>query len=323
MNFKVEFLKGQEGQNKGLPMGPGMTKLAQAINGIQKSRYFGIAAPPKAGKSTFINYSFVIQPYLHCLKNNIPFEVIYFSLEMDRISQEFDFAAFFLFYDYGITTINLPEGTTKRGEATIGLSSEFLRGRAISDQGDVIKVPEELIPKIQMVYQNRIKMLFGEYDENGKKLSQGAITFIEKSDNPTGIYKYLMKHAERNGSFIEESENGHKRIVNYRENDSSKYTLVIMDHMRKLIPERGMSKKEVVDKMSEYFVILRNLTKYTFSVVIHLNRGLTATDRARQFGDNLHPSSDDVKDSGFKNDNCHFYLFSLFSLVYQSFSLSL
>lgn len=56
MNFKVEFLKGQEGQNKGLPMGPGMIKLAQAINGIQKSRYFGIAAPPKAGKIRIIQF---------------------------------------------------------------------------------------------------------------------------------------------------------------------------------------------------------------------------------------------------------------------------
>ena len=50
MNFKTEFKKGQEGRNKGLPMGDGLEYISQALNGIQRGMSFGVAAPAKVGK---------------------------------------------------------------------------------------------------------------------------------------------------------------------------------------------------------------------------------------------------------------------------------
>ena len=105
MNFIEEFKKGQSGGNKGLPMGDGLANVSKAINGVQRARIYGVAAAPKAGKSTFVDYGFVIEPFLYCIANNIPIEWIYFSFELDRVSKEFDFAAFFLWHDYGIEFI--------------------------------------------------------------------------------------------------------------------------------------------------------------------------------------------------------------------------
>ena len=48
MNFIEEFKKGQKGGNKGLPMGEGLMNVSKAINGVQRARMYGIAAPPKA-----------------------------------------------------------------------------------------------------------------------------------------------------------------------------------------------------------------------------------------------------------------------------------
>ena len=64
MNLIEEFKKGQSGGNKGLPMGEGLSNVSKAVNGVQRGRIYGVAAAPKAGKSTFVDYSFVIQPHV-------------------------------------------------------------------------------------------------------------------------------------------------------------------------------------------------------------------------------------------------------------------
>lgn len=49
MNFLTEFQRGQEGENKGLPMGDGLKNLDAAIGGIQRGRIYGICSAPKVG----------------------------------------------------------------------------------------------------------------------------------------------------------------------------------------------------------------------------------------------------------------------------------
>lgn len=48
MNFIETYKEGQQGVNKGLPMGEGLSEVSKAINGIQRSRMYGVAAAPKA-----------------------------------------------------------------------------------------------------------------------------------------------------------------------------------------------------------------------------------------------------------------------------------
>ena len=320
MNFIEEFKKGQAGGNKGLPMGPGLMNIAKAINGIQKGRIYGIAAAPKAGKSTFTDYAFVVQPYLYAMENNIPIEWIYFSFELDRISKEFDVAAYFLFHDFDIFEINLPDGVTKDGEKVVYLSSDYLRGRIQDDAGKIIPVNDEILGKLHVVYEKRIVPLFGEYAKNGTKIKNGYITFIEQKDNPTGIYKYLKRHAARQGKFLTETYGKSERITGYIPNNPDKYTIIITDHLRKLIPERGWQMKQTVDKYIEYTVELRNWCGFTFAHIIHLNRGLTEIGRMKEFGDMLFPGSDDIKDTGNLAEDAD-YVFTIFNPNDQRYNL--
>ena len=296
MNFKTEFIKGQEGGNKGLPMGPGLGNVSKAINGIQQGRQFVIASAPKVGKSTVVNYAFVIQPFLYALDNpEIEVEWVYYSLEMNRVSQEFDFAAYFLFHDHKITEEILPPGVTLNGKNIVPLSSNYLRGRVQDDNGDLIKVSEKVKECLINVYEKRIKILFGEYSEYGIQLKKGYITFIKNADNPRGIYLSLVKLAEANGTVLYEGDK-YKRMVGYRAKNPNKFTIIITDHMRKLIPESGFKMKQTVDKMSEYHGILRDTFNFTFVDIIHLNRSVSDVQRMKAFGDMLFPSSDDIKD---------------------------
>ena len=312
MNFIEEFKKGQTGGNKGLPMGAGLEHVSKAVNGVQRARIYGVAAPPKAGKSTFTDYAFVIQPYLYAVAFNIPIEWIYFSFELDRVSKEFDFATYFLFHDYQLTTITLPDGVTREGKSVIDLSPDYLRGRMQDDNEKTITVNAKVLDMLKEIYIKRIIPLFGEYSPDGQQISKGYITFIEEKDNPTGLYKYLKRHAEKNGKFITTAYGKSTRITGYKPNNPKKYTIIVTDHLRKLILERGWQMKQTVDKYIEYTVELRNWCGYTFVHIIHLNRGMTETGRMKQFGDMLFPGSDDIKDTGNLAEDADF-IFTIFN----------
>jgi hypothetical protein len=134
----------------------------------------------------------VLEPFLYSIlsENKTNTKWIYFSFELNRISKEFDFATFFLYHDFGIEKIKLEEGityTTKNHTSNIiDLSPDYLRGRLQDDNGDTIKVKEEIQEALKVVYENRIIPLFGEYDSYGNQIKKGLITFVTNKDNPTG-----------------------------------------------------------------------------------------------------------------------------------------
>lgn len=311
-NFIEEYKKGQSGGNKGIPLGPGLASISNAINGTQKGRIFGVASAPKVGKSTFVNYAFVIQPYLYSLAHNLDVEWLYFSFEIDRVSIEFDFATYFLYNDFGITHVSLEEGVTKNGEPTIELSSDYLRGRIQDDNGDLIRVKESIENILKTVYESRIIPIFGEYSDQNIQIKSGKVLVIESRDNPTGLRNYLLNHARRNGQLITKKYGNSERFIGYISNNPEKYTIIITDHLRKLIPERGWQMKQVVDKYIEYTVELRNLLKYTFIHIIHTNRNLASQERIKFAGDMLYPTAEDVKETGNLSEDAD-YLFTIFN----------
>lgn len=322
MNFEQEFNKGQTGANKGLPMGLGVSHVSSAVNGVQRSRIYGVAAAAKAGKSTLVDYAFVLEPILYVMAHNIRAEWLYFSFELDRVSKEFDFAAYFLGKFHGIRHIKLEDGITKDGKDTIPLTSDYLRGRVQDDKSEIIKVKESIKNVLfDDIYPNWIVPIMGEFDKNGNQKSKGYINFIEQKDNPTGIYKGLKAKAEREGKWITVGAGGGRtRIIGYQPNDPEKYVIIITDHLRKLIPERGFDMKRTVDKYIEYQVELRNLCGYTFVDIIHTNRSITDQQRLQQAKDLLYPTSDDIKDTGNLAEDAD-YIFSMFDPNDQRYRL--
>lgn len=350
MNFIEAYKKGQAGANKGLPMGDGLESVSASINDIQRAMVYVIAAAAKAGKSTFVDAGFVIGPFLYVVNNNyiyqkhldegmtpeqikiqydisyIEFEIFYYSYEINRIRKEFDFAVHFLFHDFGIENVTLDEGVTYEGKNIIPLSAQYIRGILTDDNQKLIKVKPSIADALKVVYQNRIIPLFGEYDIYGNLITSGIIKFFDKKDNPTGIRNQLIQHAEKTGKVKYSRFTGpdgkiHKRIVSYTPNNPDKYTFVITDHLRKLIPERGFNAKQTVDKFSEYAVEMKNDFGYTFIHIIHLNRSMTDTARIKQQDDMLYPNSDDVKETGNLAEDCD-VMFTVFNPNDDRFSLT-
>jgi hypothetical protein len=261
----------------------------------------------------------------------IDLEFIYNSYEIDRVSKEFDFVAHFLHRDFGIYQIFLPAGKLYKGNNFVYLSSAFLKGELHydslnpNDPKEIITVPTDITDKVKIVYKTRIVPLFGEFNEKGEKLSKGLIRFLDNKDNPTGVRSYLIAYAKENGEFLykETTKDGQtfKRMIGYRPNNPAKYTIVITDHLRKLIPERGFSMKETVDKFSDYCVELRNTCQFTFVHIIHLNRAVSDIGRRKLDDDNIYPSSDDIKDTGNLSEDSN-YIFTMFNPNDDKFNLN-
>ena len=315
MNFIEEFKFGQQGGNKGLPLGPGLHKLSRAINGIQRKMMIGVASPPKTGKSTFVDYAFIIQPYLAVLEQGLDIDLrfIYFSFEMDRVTKEFDFAVYFLFRDFGITFYNLPMGITHEGRDKVLLSSDLLRGRVLDDSGNIIKIDQDLKSKLESVYESRIVPLFGRYDSKGKKIAPGKIIFQEKIENPTGLYNNLLKFAGSRGEFTYSTftdAEGKRRQYRetYTPNNPNEFVIVVYDTIRKIAPERGFNTKQTVDKMLEYSTILKKLCGYTFIPIIHINRDLSNTNNMSYMKDRVYPTPEMIKDTGNISEECNHLL---------------
>lgn len=306
MNFQTAFAKGQRGENVGLSTG--IEKLDIAIGGIPRAASIGIAASEKVGKTTLADYIGVINPYLQAIADGTidDLEIIYFSLEIERVEKEFKFACYFLNLEYGLNEFQFMGKTYK-------ISPNYFLGREIHGKDPktgkliFVKVNKDHEEKLKAVYKKYIVPMFGVYDANGKQVQKGKITFISQPENPTGFYKYLMRFAETRGKFIHEEydtldANGNatkgKRIVGYTPNNKNERVLIVFDHIRKLRRERGFTMKENIDKFLEYTTEIRNLCKYTWLLIIHLNRGISNIERLKFFGDTIFPTSDEVKDTG-------------------------
>ena len=313
-NFITEFKKGQEGGNKGLSMGEGLTEVSRAINGVQKAMMIGIAASPKVGKSTLVDYAFIIQPYLQSLKDGNLVDWTYFSFEMDRVSKEFDFAIYFIYHDFGYETIKLPEGVTVGGKTFICISSAYLRGRLQDDNDKIVKIDNLILTALKNVYEKRIIPLFGEYSDKGILLKEGLIDFIEQKENPTGLRNKMLDKAKDRGQliyqeYIDKLGNKGKKLVGYVANNPNITHIVVTDTIRKIPRERGFSLKETIDKYLEYTTEIRNLIKFTFIHIVHLNRNMGDVHRMKMLGDMLYPVPEDIKD--FKNKRSSYIIPSM------------
>ncbi len=289
MNFLTAVQEGVTGVSEGLPYA--LSKLNSYLGGIHRKMYYIVAAEAKAGKTSFVNENFLIEPFLYSLqKPEMELEFWYWATEMDLIEIEASVVSN-LIYRF----------------KNLRLSREYILGRTRTSSGQRIIVPPEHISIIEDVYEEYIVPMFGRHDERGKLTQQGAVRFFQVRENPTGIYNTLMARAAQLGTFEYESIRVKDDRGNYVEkllpiaynyHNPNKRIIVIVDHMRGLKREQGFKMKENIDKMSEYFTDLRNLTGMTIVGTIHSSRAISDVNRLKLMRDKLYLTDDDVKDSG-------------------------
>lgn len=286
MKFLKVVEEGLKGINQGIPAG--LPSFDKAVYNTQHKKIIGVVGSPKSGKTAMMLQRYIVSPFL--AGANIKW--VWYSLEMSkeqiiaRLTSMFGNIHSKKEYKEGKSTVIYRISEAK----ILGMGEE----RLSPDEFEFVK-------RIVSIY---IDPLMGTEDSEGNVITPGRIEFIEDRtvSNPTGIHKYLMKIAKDNGTFLYEkyttTEGDKQRLKGYIPSNDTKIW-VIIDHLGLMKKEKGFTKKDNIDKMvDDYAVGLRNLCGFTFILLSQLNRGIKALDRIKFSGEELQPSTEDIKDSG-------------------------
>lgn len=211
--------------------------------GIEQGRYYVVTSGTKGAKTQFSSYTFIYHPILYAYENpdKVRLKIFYYPLEESEESIVARFMSFLLYIKSNIRV------------APVDLMSS--NNSRILDK----KVLDLLESK--------------EYTD--------ILNFFEKtvifstSTNPSGVWFECKKYAQDNGTVHTKKQKvkgplGETTEVDvfdyYEQSDPDEYRIIFYDHASLVNTENGKTLKQSVDKLSEYFVILRN--KYGFSPVL-------------------------------------------------------
>lgn len=263
-----------------------LTRFRQDFPGIRKKFYYLITGATKSSKTQFTNYMFIITPISYYLQHPdlIKPTIMYFPLEETKEEITLRFYAYVISFlskgKYEISPENL-ESVDERNP----LPQEVLD---IMDSEEFIKISDT-------------------YEQ--------CVTFCEER-NPTGIYKRILSYLEANGKIIKEDKEvvytdevtgqTKKEIVSsfkeYIPNNSKEYIIPIVDHVGLLQEESGKTLKATIEKLSEYFVILRN--RYSVSPVVVQQQNMETTNLEAFKANKIRPTKDGLKDSKRTGEDC-------------------
>lgn len=248
--------------------------------GTEQKKYYIVTANTKVGKTQFANFLFVFTNIIYAYEHpeQIRLKIFYYALEETPEDITLRFMSFLL-----------------NKYANIRISPSDLASSANVPLDDKVLEALEL---------PQIKNLLEFYDSHVE---------FSPTRNPTGINKEVRNFMLANGTVhykkvtIKDEFTGKPKEVDkfdyYEPNDPDLYTLVIVDHASLLQPEQGLTDKTKIDKMSEYFVELRN--KYFVSPVL-IQQQTADRESLDAFKENkLRPTAQGLADSKYTGRDCN------------------
>ncbi len=247
--------QGRAGGNEGLPMG--FSRLVQYVPNIQQGTYYLIGAGTGVGKTAFTDQAFMYEPFDYLMnlgeETDIELDIDYFSFEID-------------------STVKITKGISRRLYQKYGLIADvnyiLSKGRnRISDE----------------VYKQTLaeRVYFEELEKR--------LTIFDIPENPTGINKYLRSKAAAHGkehfktvdTVGDDGQPLKKQVFShYVPNNPKRYHIAVLDHASLTKGEKGMTTKDTIDRLSQYFIGCRNNYGLIPVMVQQLSFDNLSSDRA-------------------------------------------
>jgi hypothetical protein len=284
---------GLAGDNKGIPIP--FDRLRRYLPNIQQKTYYLIGAGTKVGKTSFADDVFYYGAYDHYKRlkdtdmlDGFDLGIDYFSFEIDRVTKIIKGIGRKLWHEYGV----IADANTILSKGKNHCSTEIF---------DLVRGYRDYFNDMEDI-----------------------VTVHDMPENPTGMNKYLLDVAEQNGTIHKSniSKDHSKQIMKfdrYEPKNPKKHWLIFLDHIALMEEERGFTTKQNIDKMSQYFVKLRNNFNAT-PVVIQQMSGDVDND-ARHTSGRLTPTLRDFGDSKYttRDANVIMALFSPFRMKMPEF----
>jgi hypothetical protein len=228
--FLAQLKRGMSGQNIGLENG--LTQINKYIYGTHKARYYLIASESGVGKTTYGDFMYVLNAWKSAKAQGRKIKIFYCSFEIGKVEKLYRWCSYFIFLKHGIR-----------------LPSDYLQGRIA---GKLVSAQDS----------NLILEAYGVITEMLKD-----VIILDHTTHPTSIFESLIdthfdKIGKVNRAKITETDKKKGRkgyVTGYIEDDPSAITILIIDHLALTGTEMGLETKGIMDKMSKYAIVLRNL----------------------------------------------------------------
>ena len=259
--------------------------------GIEQSSYYVVTSSTKGSKTQFSSFVFVFNTLLYAYHNpeKVRVKIFYYPLEETPEDIMTRFMSYLLY---------------------------ILSGKKIKVSPTELKNTKNSNP----IDDNILDLLNTEEYSKIIQFFEDNVIF-SSSTNPTGVYTECRRYAEEHGTVYKRKQ----KIKNdlgetveieafdhYEQSDPDEYRIIFYDHISLTSTERGLTLKQSIDKLSEYFVLLRN--RYKFSPVV-IQQQSFAGEGLDAFKENkLRPTIANLSDSKYcsRDANVVLGLFSPF-----------
>lgn len=215
--------------------------------GLEQERYLLITANQKVGKSKFCDYWFIYEPLFFIMEHpELKIKVLYFTLEVNAKAKYTEFLCHLLYRLDNIIIDTSSLRTTDREHP----------------------VPEEFI---ELIESERYRPYIEAYEK--------MVTYIDDIKRPTAIFSFCKQYAESHGHWTFKKGKKQDNFGNwvdseirdkYISDDEEEYRVIILDNASNLSIEKGAEKKmETIDRMSKYFIELRNSYRFIPCLIQH------------------------------------------------------
>lgn len=235
--------------------------------GIEKAKYYLVTANQKIGKSKFTDNIFVYEPFFQMMKDRekLSLKIIYFTLEMSKQEKMLEFLSHLLY---------------RLSNGRIRMSPKDLK----STDNDH-PVPQEILDLLETEEYQRYITAFEE-----------TVEYIDNIKNPTGINKYVRAYAldPANGKLhmktvTKKNELGIEETFEvpdyYEPTDPEEMRIIVLDNASNLVLESDngvkLNKMETIDKMSKYFITLRDQLQFTICLIQHQNQAQEGVENVK------------------------------------------
>lgn len=248
-------------------------RFRRVFPGIEQKRYIVVTANQKVGKSKFVDNLFVYEVLFFTMEHpEVRVKIFYFSLEMDAASKEDEFNCYLLYR-----------------------------------LSNIVISPTELRSTDHPVDEKILDLLESEEYQKYITAFKNLVTFVETERNPTGINKYCRAYAEEHGHYNYVTVKGKNPVTGEPENirildpdepwtadDPEEIKIAILDNASNLQTEQGLNKMQTIEKMSKYFITLRNQMNWVTVLIQHQAQAQEGIENFKL--NKIKPSSDGLAD---------------------------
>jgi hypothetical protein len=270
-DFMFQVMRGQQGLNVGL--NNGLTNINRYIYGTHQARYYLLGADSGVGKTTIADFMYVLKAWESAKKKGRKIKIFYCSFEVGKLDKTARWVSYYIFVKFGVR-----------------LPSDYLLGRI---EGKLVTVE----------HMRMIQVAFSMVKEMMKD-----IVFVEDVIHPTKIFEDLIEaHFEKHGTVIrapvseeEKKKHPHKKgyVKGYHATDPDMMTMLVIDHLALTGSEQKLETKGIMDRMSKYMIVLRNIFHCTGVFIQQFSTDLMSWHRSnKKSAESIAPQRIDFGDS--------------------------